>query len=161
MRNLRSQLDRSFHRGFTLLELLVVVTVVAIVGKIALPRYANAVANARLNAALNRITADINMARSQAMTTSAPITISFNSNANTYTISGIKSLDNRSANYTVNLGSDPYYADLTSVSFGASLQSVTFDAYGVPDNSGLFTIYAGKAYKSISIEATTGKVSVQ
>lgn len=150
---------RERFAAFTFIELLIVMVVVGIVGAIALPRYGRAVSHYRLTGALNRVVADINAARSSAMATSKNQTITFNAGANTYTITGLASLENNGSAYTANLSAEPYKTAISVVSFGASLQTVTFDSYGTPDNAGSISLACGSVVKSVAVDAT-GKVTL-
>jgi prepilin-type N-terminal cleavage/methylation domain-containing protein len=148
------------HGGFSLIEMAIVMVIVALVGAMALPRYGNAVAHYRLDAAAKRVAADIAMARAQAVTTSNSQTITFTTSTKTYTMSNVTALDNRSTTYSVNLGAEPYKVSLQSVVFGAGT-TVTFNAYGAPDNGGSVVVSLGTATKTISVEATTGRTTIQ
>lgn len=161
----RSQDGRAILRpgrfaAFTLIELVIVTVIVAIVGSIALPRYAKAVAHYRLNSALNRVVADITAARSLAMATSKKQTVTFNAGGNSYTVSGLVSLENNGSIYTANLSAEPYKTDITLVSFGFFQQTISFDAYGTPDNAGVLFLACGGVSKSIHVDGNTGKASI-
>ena len=145
--------------GFTLIELVIVMVIVSTVGAIAIPRYGRAVAHYRLSSSLNRVVADINAARSLAMATSKTQTITFSAFSNTYTVTGLKSLENNPSIYTTNLSAEPYNANITFVSFGFLQQTVSFDAYGTPDNSGTIQLICGGVTKGIWVDAT-GKAVV-
>lgn len=145
--------------AFTLIELIMVTVIITIVGAVALPRYATAVAHYRLSGALNRVVTDIGAARSLAMAASKAQTITFNTPGNSYTVTGMTSLENNVSPYTVSLNAEPYKASILAVNFGAMKQTVTFDAYGTPDNSGLISLSCGGVTKSVAVDAG-GKVTL-
>ena len=145
-------------KAFTLVELLMVVVIVSIVGAIALPRYGNAVAQYRLDAAAKRIVADIDYARALAMSTSQSRSIIFSPAYQTYSIANVTSLDNRSTTYTVNLNAEPYKSSLVSATFGGS-STITFDPYGTPSSGGTVVVRTPTTQKTITIDATTGKAT--
>lgn len=62
-------------RGFTLVELLFAVAVMAIVIGVAVPSFQNVVRNMRLTASTNDIVASLQLARSEALKRRAPVTV--------------------------------------------------------------------------------------
>jgi len=158
MRNYQTT-TRHHHYGYTLIEVIVVLAILAILWGIAAPRYAAAMSRYRAEAAARRIAADLAMARQQAIQTSSSVTVTFSQLTNSYTIPGITSLDRTSNNYTVNLSNDPYQVTLTNVPF--LLGTVTFNAYGSADQSGTITVQSAAGFQwTITLEASMGKVSV-
>ena len=146
--------------AFTFVELVIVMAIAAIIGAIALPRYAQAISHYRLANACNRIAADINAARSLAMATSQSQTIAFNSTTNSYTVTGLTSLANNGAAYSVNLTGDTYGTAITGAIFGSSQPNVTFDVYGNPNFPGFIYLTCGGVPKIVSVDAA-GKVAIQ
>lgn len=62
-------------RGFTLVELLIVLTVLAIVLAIAIPSFATSLESIRQRTQVNQLLADLNFARSRAITTRQPVSL--------------------------------------------------------------------------------------
>ncbi len=148
--------------AFALIEVVIVIIIMAIFGAMAMPRYAGAIGHYRVDAAAKRIAADIALARGQAMTSSVSQGVAFNASAETYTLANMPSLDNRSANYIVNLAAEPYKVNLVSALFGSGNQAtLTFDVYGAPDNGGTIIVTYGSAKKTITVDAVNGKVTIQ
>src|SRR5262245_733888 len=138
---------RKVRRGFTLIEVLLVVAIIAVFAALAIPRYSNAVHRYRADAAARRINADIAFAQSRARTAGASRSIVFNVGGSSYQIPSEKDL-NRSLNtYTVNLAANPYYVSISTVNFSGGA-SITFNGYGVPDTSGSVQIRAGNVLRT-------------
>jgi prepilin-type N-terminal cleavage/methylation domain-containing protein len=146
--------------AFSLVELMICIAVMAVLAALAIPRYANATANYRADAAARRIVADLSLARSQARLISKPLTVAFNKSSNFYQINGMTDLFHRSTTYSVQISADPYYASFVDIVFNGAAQ-VTFDQYGVPNTGGTVTISVGAVRKSITLEGTTGRASIQ
>src|SRR5688500_10231700 len=104
--------------GFSLFELLIVVSLFAIVAAMAVPRYASSVGRYRADAAARRVAADLALARAKARAASAARTVTFNAAAGAYTISGMRHLDRASDPYTVNLSAAPYHVLVAHADFG-------------------------------------------
>lgn len=62
-------------KGFTLIELMVVITIVAIIFGYAIPTVRNAVQNDRMTTQANELIADLNLARSEAIKRSANVVV--------------------------------------------------------------------------------------
>jgi len=148
-------------RGFTLIELVLVMFIVGIVGAMAVPRFVGFLGNARANAAITRIKSDLAAARLRAKQTGQHQTIVFDTARNEYQIAGWESLKRSADSYTVNLAADPYQATLVTADFDGSA-TLVFDGWGQPvsesDNpiaSGTITISAAGQTRSLGIKNTT------
>ncbi len=138
------------RRGFSLLELVIVMALLAIIGGIAMPRYTASLAHHRAEAAARRIAADLAYLRQQARFTSSSKTIAFDLATHQYSGSIT----------TVMLGNEPYEAVILSVDFGGDAE-IVFDGYGNPDSGGMVLIQAGHRQKTITVDGDSGRVTVQ
>jgi prepilin-type N-terminal cleavage/methylation domain-containing protein len=147
-------------RGYTLMEMVTVLAIITIIGAMAAPRWGSSVARARVNAAVQRITADLNAASVQARATSKPVTLIFNTAKVDYTISNARTLDLRVASYAVELDEEPYLVRLDSVDFGGG-KTLTFNACGEADLDGSIVLSAGSFQRTIKFYANTREAIVQ
>ncbi len=146
--------------GFSLLELVLVLALVATLAAIAAPRYGKAVARYRTEMAARRIVSDLSYARKRAQIRSASQVITFRPASDDYEIDGAASLDDASASYIVKLSDAPYRTSLVSATFGGDA-AVTFDGYGVPSAGGQIVISTGEYRKTIVLDAASGKAEAQ
>ena len=148
------------HTGFTLLDLMMAMAVIAIVAAIATPRYANALTRYRAEAAARRIIADIRLAQQTAKTTSSSRTIIFDTTNHAYSISNVRALDGQSMTYVVPLQEPPYLARIASVDMGGDAQLI-FDGFGIPDSGGSVIVQAGDYQYTVVVDPETGAAEVQ
>jgi len=154
---LNSNFDR---RGFTLVELVVVLAIMAIVAALAVPRYANSLARYRADAAARRIASDIELLQSRAYSRNATHSAVFSVVSNSYLLAGILDPDHPNLPYTVRLADPPYFAVLKSANFAGS-NALAFDAYGQPASAGVVVISVGSEQRTISVELSSGRSKVQ
>ncbi len=149
---------RRSRRGFTLMELVMVLAVSAVVAAITVPRYGAASARYRANFAAKRIAADLELAAATARNASGPRTVTFKGDRS-YSIDSTTDLDRGSNVYRVRLDLEPYNATEVRADF-ASKASVEFDGYGVPDANGAVWVRVGSVERKVSLDST-GKASVE
>lgn len=147
-------------RGFSLIELILVVAIMVIVSAIAVPRYASAVALSRADSAARKIATDLAYARSLAMTSSKPQAVVFSVATGTYQLSGQLDPVRRTMAYQVDVSAEPYKSKLVSATFG-STATVTFSIYGLPDNAGTVVVGSGSVQRTITLDDTTGRCAIQ
>jgi prepilin-type N-terminal cleavage/methylation domain-containing protein len=146
--------------GFTLLELVLVVAMIAVAAAVAIPRYGRAAGRYRADLAARRVAADLRQAQLHAKTSSASCTVAFATATSTYQILNAPSLDGVGGTYTVDLRVPPYQAKIVSASFGGPAQ-VTFSGWGLPGNAGSAVIAVGSEQRTIAVDGQTGQVSIQ
>ena len=145
--------------GFSLIELVIVVVIgTTLATAVGIGFYGKAVTRRRLDAAVARVEADIDLARRQAMQTSDAKTMTFS--ATGYAIAGVSHLDRASGDYAVNLAGDPYQAAIGSPDFGGD-NKIIFSIYGTPDSGGQMVVSVGEYSKTVSLNSQTGRTASQ
>jgi Tfp pilus assembly protein FimT len=149
----------------TLIELVVVVLLLAIVAKMALPRFAATLSSTGVKTAAQRIACDIALVRSWARITSQSQSIAFDTTHNTYTLSGVPNANSSSSANTVALADGTLNATLASASFGTGSTILTFNGFGVPvglpSGGGTVVVNSGSASKTITVDPISGLVTIQ
>lgn len=147
-------------RAFTLMELVVVMSIISIVTAIAAPRYFNSLQSYRVKSAAQRVHADLEYAQMKAKSTSSSRTVQFKPNTNRYSIAGEAGLKDSSTSYIVYLGEAPYHAGIHSIDLGGDKQ-ITFDGYGNPDTNGVIILGAGSFRAAVMIDMETRKITIE
>lgn len=142
------------RRGFTLIELIMVLAIVGVIAMIAAPRYSSSLWNYRADAAAQRLVADLQLARDTARLTSRSGTISFIAAfVGQYTILNVAPLDTGSGTYVVNLSREPYRAIMDSVTISGGGLALIFDGFGLPRDTAVITIRCGPMRRVVRVDA--------
>ena len=151
--------DRRLRAAFSLLELIIVITIIGVVTAIAMPRYAGAMTNYRAETAARRIVTDLARARAEARQHSISVTVTFNTTDHTCAVhvTGEPSPTKDQLTY---LADDPYNVKISSATFGGDAV-IIFDGYGQPDSGGTITVVVGSTAKTVVLDADSGKATVQ
>ncbi len=162
--------------GFTLIEVIVVVVILAIVALMAVPMFGSA-ADIQLKAAANMIAADLEYAKSMAISRQQPASVVFNSAAESYEV---RDKDSVVIPHPINPGDlavdFPSDSRLNQVVIASavfdpgSAETITFDYLGSPYSgsppgtpliSGTISLQAGSfPIMTITIEPITGYVTI-
>ena len=143
--------------GFSLVELVLVLAILATMAVIAAPRFSNSLALQRVEAAARRIVVDLAFAQRQAKSSNVAQTVRFDMAIDEYSLVGMPHPDHPSLEYKVSLTQEPYRVMLVSAVFTAdNSNEIIFDIYGMPDGGGSVVIGIGSLVRTITVWATYG-----
>lgn len=143
------------RRGLTLLDTTITVLLLGIMAATAMPQFSGLYSGYRVDAAADRLVADLELAREAAVSRSTSATVSFT--ASGYTIPLLAHLDATDVRYTVDLSDIPYEASIASYDLDGD-NALVFSRYGTADSDATITISAGGADVTVTVDSDTGEV---
>lgn len=146
--------------GYTVMEMVVAMSIVAVLMAVAGPRVDNYLERDRVRTLNRRLTTDLAMARSEAIRKKAPVTITFDPSGEFYEIRGVDGMRTpdgvQGDTYRVNLkGKRGYDALIEEADFEGS-NSLSYDAFGRASADGTIRVSNGDADGTIQIRKSTG-----
>ena len=167
--SLRKRNNSALHKtsGFTLIEIIIVVVILSIAAMAAIPLMSSA-SDIQIRSASNLIAADLEYAKSMAISRGQNYSVVFDTAANSYQIedqSGtvIQHPVKKGFDYVMNFSNDSRLGKVDIASTNLSSNEVTFDCLGSPvglSNAGTITISASGITATITVEPVTGYVSI-
>lgn len=159
---------RRARDGFTLIELMVVLCIMAIVAMIAQPRLARTIQRDRVRRAGQKLATDARLLQSEAVRLRTPTALGFNPAADFYTLWYFKT---SSASWKPLDYLAPRIQGLTSYAMDADYKvaidrlasgatAIKFDRYGMPTSDEVVTVGLGKLRIDVYFEAGTGNITV-
>ncbi len=155
------------RRAFSIFEMAIVVFILGVVTSIAVPRFANALAHQRLEAAVRRAIVDLKLAqrRARSTTTSHRIVFTLPRSYRMQFYDGdsweaVPHPDHPGQAYVVSLSGEPYNVSISKADFGGDLV-IVFDGYGVPDSGGTLRISSGEYEREMTLNEETGRAEVE
>ena len=159
---MRSRRTASPRAGLTLIDLVIALLIIGVLSAVAAPRFVHMLGRYRVDAAASRVQADLEYARQQARTHNQSRTVVFDAAAHAYELADADHPDQPGGKYVVSLSDSPGDVALKAASFGAeNAPRVTFDLYGRPDGGGTVVLTAGRSQRSVRVNGTTGRVTVE
>ena len=152
--------------GFTMLEILIVVVILAIASFSVVPMMSSA-SSFQIRSAANIIAADLEYAKSLAISRGQDFSVVFDTSAESYRL---LDQDNNVISHPIKKGSD-YIIDfqndsrldkvnINSVDFNGT-SSVKFNCLGSPDNGGTISLQAGGTTITIRVVPVTGYIRIE
>ncbi len=163
---------RGISAGFTVVEILIVVVIITIVAVMVVPMMTSA-ASMQIRSAANMITADLEYAKSMAISRGQKFSVVFDKAAESYRIEDkdgavISHPVKKGFDYVIDFRNDSRLdkVDIVDVDFDATSE-VKFDylgspynGNGTPLNSGVISLQAGGTTSTVTVEPVTGFISV-
>lgn len=144
------------RRAFSLLELVIVLSIILIVAAIAVPRYAGAMVSYRITAAGHRLRTDVQLARAKARQMSSPVCMEFDPLEHTISIYPKPGTSAQTWKHVTRLTDQPYESKIYFVF--ASSYTLTFDGYGRCGENALVALRSGRVYGIFRINQDAGVI---
>ncbi len=148
--------NRTRSRALSLVELLIAMTIIAVIASVATLKFSSTVGPAELQHAAERLMGDLKQVRAQAMKEKTSYRLEIDTATVSYQAIGVNDLHRRS-DIKVELNRPPYRISTLTCSFGGD-QYVEFNARGTPHKTGTITLTQDTRQTTIQIQSGYEKV---
>jgi prepilin-type N-terminal cleavage/methylation domain-containing protein len=161
------------RKGFTLVEIIIVVVIIAITAMVVVP-LAGSAAGVQLRSAANMIAADLEYAKSMAISRSQSFSVVFDKTAESYRVHDqngnvIAHPIKKGFDYIIDFRADSRLnkVDIVDVDFDSTSEvkfdylGSPYDGSGNPLNSGIISLQARGTTATVRVEPVTGFISIQ
>jgi prepilin-type N-terminal cleavage/methylation domain-containing protein len=150
----------AIDRGFSLLELVLVLAIIATLTAIAAPRYQGSLSRYRADLTARRIFQDLELAQVSAKAKGAALTVRIRQGTDELELFDTAGIDPHENTYCTRLSEPPYRADIATSTFGGD-DYIMFDGWGLPDSGGTAVLTVGSETRTITVNAETGKATFE
>jgi prepilin-type N-terminal cleavage/methylation domain-containing protein len=137
--------------AFSLVEVIVVLSIIGMFAVVAVPRFGQFSAQQRLSAAANRLETDLKLAQRHARFTSSSMIARFHTSSDRYELIGMSDPNHPSQPYVVDLKTSPYEVRIVSAVFGND-DKLVYDGFGAPDSNGAVTLAVGGLQRTLTFD---------
>lgn len=145
--------------GLAMVDLVITILIMGMAAAVAVPRFSGVIKDYQTEATARRLAAVLDFASRQSRNTSQPITLTFDTNADSVAVTGIDDPDHPGQPWTILLSAIAPGVDLTSASFDGS-PVVTYAIDGRPNAQGALSLSGGGVSKTVTVSSVTGKAAV-
>lgn len=148
--------------GFTMIELMVVTVIIAVIAAMVVPLAFGTSGTAAM-ASARRLGADMEYAQNLAITTQSNITVTFDTTANSYTVSNSSGVVQHPITlkaFTITLGNEAGSNGVAITSAFGTGKQVVFGPLGDPTPAGTVALGGGGSNYVLTVAAVTGRVSI-
>ncbi|MEO0482419.1 MAG: type II secretion system protein [Planctomycetota bacterium] len=147
------------RRAFTLIELTMVLVIMGVLAAVLAPRYGDAIARSRVDAAAERLVAELALTSSRARAAGETWTVWMDPSTERIWRTSAASFVLYNTDIGLDFGAEPYRTDLSSVNFGG-FSRIEFDAFGRPGSDGVVTLRHGQTQRIVTVTRATGAIEV-
>lgn len=137
--------------GFSLVEVVLVVTIMAVIAAIAMPRYARAAAGYRAEAAARAVAEHLKLVRARAMAGSRAWTITIRTNAATVSATPTSTSADTSDDLNLVISTEPWRASISAADFLGDAR-FSFDGFGTPSLPGTVTVMSDGIRSTVTVD---------
>jgi len=145
------------RRGFSLIELVVCITIISIVAGLAAVRFGRSAERARVESAAKRVAAAVDDARTRARTRGSSCRLAVDPAAGTLQMKGVMS--GRAELDLICLSKSPYKVSIKLADFGGKTD-LDFTSRGRPLAGGKIGVASGAFVRTVTVDPETGHASI-